>query len=198
MRALPLAAAILLAGCAYGPTVRTDFDPSANFQTYRTYSWIDAGVPQGMNPLMFERVKASIDQALAARGYTQSPKGDFAIAFTIGEKDKTEVYDYGPFYSGWGGWGGRRWGWGGFGGWGWGGGFGWGGWGAPYSDINVDTYIERSVIIDMYDGPSRRPIWHGEGANREYRGKVDYVKLNQAIAAALARFPPQQMAEAGS
>ncbi|QNP42508.1 DUF4136 domain-containing protein [Sphingomonas daechungensis] len=116
MRALPLAAALLVSACANGPTVRTDFDPSANFQTYRTYSWIDSGVPQGMNPLMFARVKASIDQTLAARGYTLADKGDFSVAFTIGERDRTEVYDFGPFYSGWGGWGG--WGHRGWGGWG--------------------------------------------------------------------------------
>jgi len=183
MRALPLAAALSLSACAYGPTVRTDFDPAANFQTYRTYSWIETGVPQGMNPLMFSRVRASIDQALAARGYTQSPKGDFAIAFTIGEKDRTEVYDYGPFYGGVG--------WGGWGGWGCCGWGGWGGFGYPYSNLDVDTYTERSVVIDIYDGPSHRPVWHGVGANREYRDRVDYVKLDNAIAAALAKFPPQ-------
>jgi hypothetical protein len=45
-------------------------------------------------------------------------------------------------------------------------------------------------VIDIYDGPSRRPVWHGVGSNREYRDKIDYVKLDQAIAAALAKFPP--------
>ena len=181
MRILPVAAALLLSSCASGPTVRTDFDPAANFQNYRTYSWIETDVPRGMNPLMFSRVRALIDRALAARGYTQAPQGDFAIAFAIGEKDRTEINDFGPFYGapgwggyGWGGWGGR-----------------WGGWGPPYGGIDVDYYTERSVIIDIYDGPSRRPVWHGVGANREYRDKIDYLKLNEAIAAALAKFPPQ-------
>ena len=83
MRALVLAAALLVSACAYGPTVRTDFDPAANFHAYRSYSWVDTAVPQGMNPLMFARVRASIDQALAARGYTHATPGDFAISFTI-------------------------------------------------------------------------------------------------------------------
>ena len=180
-RILPLAASLLLASCAYGPTVRTDFDPAANFQNYRTYSWIETEVPRGMNPLMFSRVKSLIDRALAARGFTHVPNGDFAIAFAIGEKDRTEINDYGPFYGGHG--------WGGWGGWGhWG---GWGGWGHPYGSIDVDYYTERSVVIDIYDGPSRRPVWHGVGSNREYRDKIDYVKLDQAIAAALAKFPPR-------
>ena len=182
MRALPLVAALLLSACAYGPTVRTDFDPSTNFQTYRTYSWIETGVPQGMNPLMFSRVRSSVDQALAARGYTQVPRGDFVVSFTIAEKDRAQINDYGPFHGGLG-----------WGGWGWGGGWGgWGGWGSPYgSSIDVDYYTERSVIIDIYDGPSHRPVWHGSGSNREYRNRVDYAKLDQAIFAALANFPPR-------
>ena len=190
MRALPLAAALLLAACAYGPSVRTDFDPATNFTAYRTYSWIDTEVPQGMNPLMFARIRGSIDRALATRGYTHAPSGDFAIAFTIGERDRIRVYDYGPLYPGWGGWG-----WGGWGGWGWG---GWHGWGYPYhSSIDVDQYTERSVIIDIYDGRSRRPIWHGVAAHREYSDKVDYVKMDRAVDAALAKFPPQPAPASG-
>src|SRR4051812_49119054 len=109
MRALPLAATLLLAACAYGPQVRTDFDPAANFHQYRTYSWLEPAVPQGMNPLMFARVRSSIDRSLAARGFTPGNPGDFQVSFTIGERDRLQVYDYGPFYPGvgwgWGGWG---------------------------------------------------------------------------------------------
>jgi len=181
MRALPLVAALLLAGCVSGPRVRTDFDPAVNYATYRTYSWAEYAVPQGMNPLMFARVRASIDRALQARGYSQVSNGDFAIAFTVGERDRLRVYDYGPSFPYWG----RGWGWGWRGGWGWG-----GGWGSPYSDIDVDQYTERSVVIDIYDGQSKRPIWHGVGSNREYGDDVNYVKLDQAVVAALAQFPP--------
>jgi hypothetical protein len=46
-------------------------------------------------------------------------------------------------------------------------------------------------VIDIYDARTRRPIWHGVGSDREYRDKVDYAKLDRAIVAALARFPPQ-------
>ena len=193
MRALPVttAAFLLLSACAYGPTVRTDFDSSANFHQYRTYSFLEPTVPQGMNPLMFARVQGSIDRALAARGYTQASPGDFAVSFTVGERDRVRVYDYGPYYPGWGGWGpGWGWGWGG-----WGPGWGWGGWGG-YSSIDVDQYIERSVVIDIYDNVTKRPVWHGVASNDEYSDDVNYTKLDQAVVAALARFPPQPVAPA--
>ena len=184
MRAFPftVAVSLLLSACAYGPNVRTDFDPSANFQHYRTYSWIEPSVPQGMNPLMFARLQGSIDRALAARGYTPATPGDFAVTFTIGERDRVRVYDWGPAYPGWGGWG-----WGA--GWGWGWGPGWGGWGYP--DVDVDQYVERSIVIDIYDNVTKRPVWHGVASNNEYSDDVNYTKLDQAVVAALAKFPPQ-------
>ena len=186
MRALPALAALLLAACSTTPTVRTDFDPAANFQNYRTYSWAPVEVPRGMNPLMFRRVQAAIDQSLLARGYTPANPGDFTIGFTVGERDRVEVRDYGH-YGGWGGWG-PGWGWGGWGGWGWG---GWGGWGYPYSSIDVYNVTERSLVIDIYDTRTNRPVWHGVAKKDAYTDDVDYARLDQTIAAVLSRFPPQ-------
>ncbi len=62
-----------------------------------------------MNPLLFQRVQGSIDRSLAARGFQRAEPGDFAVAFTMGRRDRVEVTDfgtYGPYYRGWG-WGGR-------------------------------------------------------------------------------------------
>lgn len=184
MRALPLLAALLLAGCVTTPTVRTDFDPAANFQSYRTYSWAPVDVPRGMNPLMFRRVQAAIDHSLQTRGYSQANPGDFTIGFTVGEKDRVEVHDYG-YYGGFGsGWG-PGWGWGG---WGWG---GWGGWGYPYSPIDVYNVTERSLVIDIYDSKTNLPVWHGVAKKDAYTDEVNYAKLDETIAAVLNHFPPQ-------
>ena len=96
---------LALAGCATTPRVNYDADPAANFASYRSYSWASINVPQGMNPLLFQRVKASIDTALAARGYSQADPGEFAIGFTLGARDRVEVTDFGPYatyYRPWG------------------------------------------------------------------------------------------------
>ena len=68
MRVFPLFAALLLTACQ-SVGVQTDFDPSVNFATYRTYQWRPSEAPRGMNPLMFRRIKDSIDRSLTARGY---------------------------------------------------------------------------------------------------------------------------------
>ena len=187
MRALPLAALLLVSACAYSPRVVTDFDPSANFAGYRTYSWIPPEVPRGMNPLMFRRVQGSIDRALQARGYSPAEPGDFAIAFTIGEQDRTEINSYGGYWGpgwGWGGGWGHGWGWGG---WGWG--FPWGGY--PYPEIDAYQVTDRSLVVDIYDQKTRAPVWHGVITRTGYPDQVDYSKLDQTVDAVLARFPPQ-------
>lgn len=109
MRAFPLIAALLLTACQTA-NVHTDFDPAAPFAAYRTYSWLPVETPRGMNPIMFRRVKDSIDRSLAARGYTQAEPGDFAISFTLERRERTEVHDFGYGLAGWGGYG---YGWGG-------------------------------------------------------------------------------------
>jgi len=184
MRAFPLIAALLLTACQTH-YVQSDFDPAAPFTTYRTYSWLPSEAPRGMNPIMFRRVKDSIDRSLAARGYAQGAPGDFAITFTIGEKDRLRADDYGY---GWGGYG-----WGGYG-WGWG---GWGpGWG--YSPVDIYTVTERSIVIDVYDARTRAPAWHGVVKRESYSDRVDYARLDRAVDAVLAHFPPQPGARASS
>ena len=158
MRAFPLVAAFLLTACQ-SAGVQTDFDPSVNFTDYRTYQWLPSDAPRGMNPLMFRRIKDSIDRSLAARGYAQAPNGDFAITFTVDERDRLHADDWGY------------------------------GWGHP--GIDVYTSIQRSIVIDVYDGRTRQPAWHGVVRRETYSDRVNYGRLDQAVDAVLAKFPPR-------
>jgi hypothetical protein len=187
MRAFPLVAAALLVSACQTAGVRTDFDPAANFTAYRTYNWVPSDVPRGMNPLMFRRVKDSIDRSLAARGYVQANPGDFAISFTIDERDRIRADDYG-----------YGWPYGGYGGYGWGG-YGWGGWGGwGYPGVDIYTVTQRSIVIDVYDARTRAPAWHGVVRRDSYSDRVDYARLDRAVAAVLAQFPPQPGARTSS
>ena len=175
MRGLLFASALLLAGCATTPNVGTDCDPTVNFAKYRTYSWVYTAPPQGMNPFLYDRVRASIDRVLAARGYTQASPGDFAVAFTLGRRDRVQVNDfgsYGAYYPGWGR--GYRYGW------------------APmYRDVEVRNVTDGSLAIDFYDTGTKRPIWHGVGTQEVTPGQVDQATIDKVTSAVIARFPPQ-------
>jgi len=174
MRKIIFAAALLLTACESTPVINSDFDPTVNFANYRTYSWIYTAPPQGMNPLTYERVRASIDRSLTARGYTKADPGDFAVAFTLGKRDSVRVTDFGPyggFYPGWG-YGYR---------------FGW----APvYNRVDVRNVTEGSLAIDFYDTATKHPIWHGTATKEVMPGKVDQALIDQAVDGVLAKFPP--------
>lgn len=169
-----LASTLALASCATGPQISSDFDPAANFANYRTYSWVYTAAPQGMNPLTYERVRASIDRSLSARGYTQASPGDFAVAFTLGRRDSVQVTDMGPyggFYPGWGG--AYRWGW------------------APvYRPVDVRNVTEGSLAIDFYDTATKKPVWHGVATQEVTPGRVDQALIDTAVDGVIAKFPP--------
>ncbi len=165
---------ILIAGtsaCTTTPNVHTDADPAANFAGYRTYNWVYTQVPQGMNPLMYERVRAAIDRSLAARSYTQGNPGDFAIAFTLGARDRVEVTDFGPYGPGF-----RP--------------YGWGGWGA-YRNVDVRNVTDGTLAIDIYDVATKKPVWHGVATQEVSSSDLDSAKIQAAVDAVIAKFPPQ-------
>lgn len=173
MRFVPLAAALLLSACANTPNIQTDFDPATNFSNYRTYSWVFTAVPQGMDPFLYDRVHASIDRALQARGYTRSEPGQFAVAFTLGRRDSVRVTDYGAyggFYPGWG-WG-----------------LGWAGWYPRYQTI--DNVTEGTLALDFYDTQTKHPVWHADASKEIIPGHVSDKEIDESIAAVIAKFPP--------
>lgn len=165
---LALLMAFVLASCASSPNIKTDYDTTTDFARYRSYSWVYSGTPQGMNPLLFERVRASIDRSLAARSFTHAERGDFAIAFTLGRRDSVQVTDFGPYGANYRGWG----------------------WGPAYHDIDVRNVTDGTLVIDIYDTGTRKPVWHGVATQEINPDKVDPATIDTAIDSVLARFPP--------
>jgi hypothetical protein len=77
---------------APAPIVSLDYDSAADFNNYRTYSWVTP-IPAGLDPVDYERVRTSIDRALASRFTKAAPgePGDFAIAF-LGTANRSGEY----------------------------------------------------------------------------------------------------------
>ena len=176
-RAAMIACLLVVAACESTPKVNTDFDPAADFSRYRSYSWVYSETPRGMNPLTFQRVKASIDRSLQARSYTPGGPGDFAVAFTVGRRDSVEVTQfgsYGPYYRG---------------------GWGWGGWGG-YRSVDVRNVTSGTVVIDIYDTATKKPVWHGMVSKEVNPNKPPaQADIDAAVDAVLAQFPPHPAAE---
>ncbi len=166
-RRFAVAACLAITGCTNTPHINTDFDPAINFSQYHTYSWVYTAPPANMDPVLFEKVRVSIDRSLQARGFAPGAPGDFAVAFTLGRRDRVEMTDlgsYGPYYAA--------------------------GWGPHYHDIDVRQITSGSLVIDIYDTRTRRPIWHGIATKDVTPDKIDQTAIDSGVDAVLARFPP--------
>ena len=81
-----------------GPNIQTQAAPGANFSAYKTYSWVQANVPSGGNPIMYQQIMADIDSALASKGYSKAASnGDMSLILTLGAREKTDVTQWGRF-----------------------------------------------------------------------------------------------------
>src|ERR1700729_1861073 len=69
--------AVLLGSAAFAQQVKTDYDRSANFSQYKTYSWEKV---QTQDPLWVDRIKAAVNATLQEKGLTPVESGgDIAI-----------------------------------------------------------------------------------------------------------------------
>lgn len=163
-----LAIVLTTVGCAATPRINSDFDPAVDFSRLRTYSWASTAVPAGMDPLLHQRIRDSIDRSLRAKRFDQASPGDFAITFTVGARDRVEVRDLGPygrFYR-------DPWRWG------------------RVREVEIRNNREGTLAIDIFDTQTQRPIWRGTATQDISRSRIDQPQIDAAVGAVLARFPP--------
>src|SRR6185312_12514808 len=97
----------ILAGCATGPRVTTDFDPEADFASYKTWAFYQpiAMEQSGYSTFMTDRIRADVRREMESRGYAYDDKSpDLRVNFQGIVQEKTDVYstprsDFQYFYS---------------------------------------------------------------------------------------------------
>jgi hypothetical protein len=155
--------------------VKTDYDRTADFSRYKTYSW---GKVHTQDQLWTDRIKQAVASALAAKGLTEVESGgDVSImAMEMTEDHRTLNTYYDNFG---GGWGWRRWG-GGFGD-----GFG-------TSTTTEETYKVGTLVVDLFDTNTKKLIWRGS-ANDTLSSKSDknIKKLNSDTQRMFEHFPSE-------
>jgi hypothetical protein len=201
-----LALGLLAAGgCAAGPKVITDFDPSAEFSAFHTFAFsgiTDRGREIGVsdNSPLRGRIKEMIDEQLAAKGFRQvsvEDHPDLLVHIFFGVKDKQRVQStgmtpgpYGPGY-GWGpGYYGR----------------GLGYYGRPvetyeYHDgewdrvnssrVTIHEDREGTLIVDLAESSKKALVWRAViravlGDNLE----KNFEMANKGVAEAFKAYPP--------
>jgi len=161
----------LFAGKSLAQQVKTDYDRSANFGQYKTYSWEHV---KTQDPLVVDRIKNSVNAALAAKGWTQVDSGaDVCIvAIEITRNQQT----LNTFYDGFGGgWGWRRFGGGGFG----------------QATTTTETYKVGTLVVDLFDTKTKKLVWRGTSSDTlSNNSNKNIQNLDKGVEKMFKKFPP--------
>jgi hypothetical protein len=161
---------LVLASALLAQHVKTDYDHSANFGQYKTYSWEKV---QTKDPLLVDRIKSAVNSALAAKGWTEVPSGGDVEVFAIETTQNQQTLD--TFYNGFGG--GRRWR-------GFGGGFG-------DATTTVETYTVGTLVVDLFDAKTEKLIWRSSSSDTLSDNADKNTKnLDKGVNKMFQHFPP--------
>ncbi len=175
LQALTLSAALLFATSAtvvLAQQVSTDYDHSANFSQFHTFSF---GNIHASDQLYEQRIKDQISRDFTAHGWQAVPDGgDVTIVAAGGLHTQQE---YSTFYNGMGGFGWRR---------GWGG----GGFGDAYT--TVDQIPVGTLVVDIYQTGSKQLLFRGTASDQlSNNSNKNTAKLDKAIDKLFNKFPPK-------
>jgi len=172
----------LLSGCA---TIKTGshHDDSVLFNDYQTFAWIAAdplilGTDEQppISPLAQRKIVQAIEFELKNKGFTHlsnPEQADFVIAYTVGTLEKIVANSYPAQYRG-------NW--------------GWHMYGRNYyqTEIVHRNYTEGTLGIDIFDGKSKQPVWHGWASKTITSGDRNDPSpaIEKAVAGIIEQFPP--------
>src|SRR5437870_7682548 len=161
-----IATFFVFVAASFAEQVKTDYDHSANFGQYKTYSWEKV---QTKDPLLVDRIKSAVNSALTAKGWTLVPSGGDVEVFAIETTQNRQTLD--TFYNGFGG--GRRWG-----------GFG-------DATTTVETYKVGTLVIDLFDAKTEKLIWRSSSSDTLSDNADKNTKnLNKGVNKMFQHFPP--------
>ena len=165
---------LCLASGSFAQPVKSDFDRNADFGRYKTYSWEKVST---QNDLWVDRIKAAVNAALSAKGWTQVESGGnvsiVAMEMTQSHQTLNTYYDNFGGDWGWRGWGGGA------------GGFG-------ESTTTESTYRVGTLVIDLFDSSTKKLVWRGSSSAvlSDKSGK-NIKNLDKDVNRMFGHFPPE-------
>src|SRR5580658_3334876 len=136
--------ALLFATASFAQQVKTDFDRSTDFSQYKTYSWEKVHT---QNPLWVDRIKAAVNSALEAKGWTEVDSGGSVSIVGMEMTRSHQTLD--TYYDGFGG------------------GWRWRGWGNQFGEATTttNTYEVGTLVVDLFDSRTKRLMWRGSASD---------------------------------
>lgn len=179
-RPLHLAAALLglfaLAGCASGPTIRTNVDPSVDFTRFRTFDFMQplSTDREGYQSFISRDLMAAAEREMTALGFTRSSANpDLLVNFSANFDQRLRVTQTPQTRGAWGTH--RR-------------GF-YSTW--PGYSTQVRQYTQGMFGVDVVDAQRRQLVWEGVASSRVTRSDADDIGplLDTSVRGIFAQFP---------
>jgi len=149
---------------AFGQSINTDYDRSANFSNYKTYAW--GASPHPINdPLWNQRIMETIDGALAGKGLrkvnlAQNP--DVIVVYNAGIKQNVSYEGYSM-----------------------------GGWWNRTASIQQVVEREGTLVVDFADPHTKMIVWRGAASDTlSDKSNKNIQKLQKAVSKMFAKYPP--------
>ena len=165
--------------------VTTDYSWT-DYSDTQTYSWYSGQAERNptVTELGHERIKASINDELLARGFTElETDAALFVNYSVVAQAKVnvneyQVYDgYAPGFS----WDRDH-------------GAVWNKTREEYTERQVEEYFEGSLVIDVLDAETNKIVWRGVGRQRLSQGMSRDQRdqlIKEVVGKILAKFPPQ-------
>jgi hypothetical protein len=151
---------------SFAQQMKTDYDHSADFSHYKTYSWLEI---KTQSPLSADRIKNLVNTDLAARGWTLVPSGGDTAVVAIETTRTQQTLD--SFYEAMRG----DWHWGGI---------------TDY-DTSIKTYTVGTLVVDIFDASTKNLIWRGSSSDTFSNKSEKNVKnLDKNVQKMFDHFPP--------
>jgi len=206
LKAVAVGAAILvLSGCASTLSSNVQSVEDTRLNDLATYAWLggdsalgNTSAPEVINPINRDRVRAAINDELAAKGYKQVDiaEADFIVAATLGANEQLQLNQRFNSIGFAGGRGFRRGFRGGFrGGFGrgvggfsrFGGGFG------GYNSVSINQVTEGVLVLNVFENRTKEAIWHGAASKRLSKSFMAPELIDEAVTTLLEQFPDQDV-----
>lgn len=172
-----LVSLLMLAACGPMLDVRFDYDTSADFSRLRTYAWLQQPSSAPRDPrihsdLLDSRVRSAVNDELHAKGYAESAETpDFRVAYHVVLKERVAATAFPTSY-----------------------GYGLGRWPAA-SEVQVATYEEGTLLLDVVDGQTNELVWRGAASARIDPDRTPQERtelIRAAVEKMLKDFPPKR------
>lgn len=173
----------VLAGCTNKPYVQTDHEAGYDFASLKTFGVAETKQDSKdsllISPFTLSHIHLALETELGKRYQKQAPdsKPDFIVNYHVVLEEKIDPRSYNDLY-----------------------GYGWYGRGyyhpRPYFygvNSGLRTYNQGSLIIDIVDGKTNKPIWRGVSQKRLSKGMNPQNQrevLSMAVSEVIAQFPP--------